>query len=347
MQRIPERPAAAAESREEPAPTAWLGADPGRLAEIGAARRERFLKDARGRFEQLAKGGDPGRLRQIKQLACAVARDEAIEREKWLRGATGLGWTAFFFLVSRLEEHARGGPDAAILGCGGGCGSGAISAAHALSATLSHMRAGIPRAAAWVPLGADMQAAERADGSVRRILAGTGALPTDRAVMKELAAAPADRAGGAAGGAVSIGWARIALEEPGGGGGGGWAAARWGGGRRTDLAYMLGCSEAGLIVLRGPAVAGRMEEAEYLRRHIPAARLASGGAARGGAGRIAVRLGGGRDALRRGLAGIKAHRALGGAFRGSMADLEEALTVATGLVNLRLIMGRAGGGRGA
>lgn len=77
------------------APFARLGADPDRLAEIGAARRERFLESARGRLERLARG---------------VTRDGMPQGERRLRNMTCLGGAACFCLASRLEECARGGP---------------------------------------------------------------------------------------------------------------------------------------------------------------------------------------------------------------------------------------------
>ena len=76
-------------------PVRAAGADPDRLAEIGAARRERFLESARGRLERLAGG---------------VTRDEMPQGERRLRDMTCLGGAACFCLASRLEECARGGP---------------------------------------------------------------------------------------------------------------------------------------------------------------------------------------------------------------------------------------------
>ena len=58
------------------------------------------------------------------------------------------------------------------------------------------------------------------------------------------------------------------------------------------------------------------------------------------------RLAGERAAVESAFAAIKSYRALGGVFRGSAADLERTLTIATGIVNLRRMLWRdKGGGR--
>lgn len=58
------------------------------------------------------------------------------------------------------------------------------------------------------------------------------------------------------------------------------------------------------------------------------------------------RLAGERAAVEGAFAAVKSHRALGNVFRGSAADLERTLTIATGIVNLKRMLGRdKGGGR--
>ena len=56
------------------------------------------------------------------------------------------------------------------------------------------------------------------------------------------------------------------------------------------------------------------------------------------------RLAGERAVVESAFAAIKSYRALGGVFRGSAADLERTLTIATGIVNLKRMLGRDKGG---
>ena len=59
-----------------------------------------------------------------------------------------------------------------------------------------------------------------------------------------------------------------------------------------------------------------------------------------------MRLAGERVILEGNFAAIKSHRALGGVFRGSAANLERTLTIAVWIVNLkRMLWHDKGGGR--
>ena len=324
------------------------------------------------------------------------ALDEMILKEEWLHGATGLAPAEFFYLVACLEAAAGVDPDGPLFSGGAGAGpahcSGGpriLAADHMLCMTLFKMWTGCAIEALPAVFKVDLPTALRNVALAEDALANTGILPTDRAIMGELAgAAPrggALAAAAAAGGAVSADWTQVQVEPPAGRGRGG--GARPDGAAATTCKTLVGCGADGIIVFRGPALAGRGSEIGYLRRHLPGAgraadSLADGGAPAGGRARVNLdggprgaervlrgadvrmphrgplrhlaqdqanfnsRLAGERAAVESAFAAIKSYGALGSVFRGSAADLERTLTIATGIVNLKRMLGRdKGGGR--
>ncbi len=310
-----------------------------------------------------------------------------------MHGATGLAPAEFFYLVACLEAAAGVDPGGPLFSGGAGAGpapgSGGgssgrriLAADHILCMTLFKMWAGCAIEALPAVFKVDLTAALRNVALAEDALANTGILPTDRAIMGELAGA-APRGGtlaaAAAGGAVSADWTRVRVELPAGRGPG--SAHRPGGAVATTCKTLVGCSAEGIILFRGPALAGRGGDLEYLRRHLPAAGRTAASLADGGApaaGRVRVNLDGGprgAENILRGadvrmshrgplkhlaqdqtdldsrlagehavvegaFAAIKSYRALGNVFRGSAADPERTLTIATGIVNLKRMLGR-------
>ena len=363
------------------------GKHPGPAAKAGSKEGKR----PRGGGERLsrpAEGGvDPEARRR---LALAVKLDNILLNDDRLRRATGLGSTAFFYIVAALEGDAgKGGaalPARHAAGTGGALDRGGrrpLETAHMAALALYHMRTGVSQEALSSMFGADQAEALQSIREILDIMAGTRIIPTVRVMMDEMAAAPKDKAIEHIGGAVSMDWLRVKIERP--ADRGHVEGASRGGARAATCRALIGCAATGTIVFRGPLIEGSGGGAEYLRRHLPgmgsvADSLLGGGAPAGD--RIAVNLDGGlrgaekalrgadvrmprrisfregagqermshgqrqagdRAAIEANLAGIRSYRILGGVFRGSVADLEKALTVATGLVNLNRMAGGAGG----
>ena len=107
-------------------------------------------------------------------------------------------------------------------------------------------------------------------------------------------------AAAAAGGAVSADWTQVQVELPAGRGPG--SVHRPGGAAATTYRTLVGCGADGIILFRGPALAGRGSEIGYLRRHLPGAGRAADSLADGctpAGGRVRVNLDGGpREAER-------------------------------------------------
>ena len=283
------------------APAAWLAADTGLIKEAGGARRERGAAAAAGTVEALAaKWSDQDELMKVVDR---FALDEMILKDEWLHGATGLGPTEFFYLVACLEAAAGADPDGPLSSagagagpahCSGGGGGGPriLAADHMLCMTLFRMWTGCAIEALPAVFKVDLATALRNVALAEDVLASTRILPTDRAVMRELAGA-APRGGAlavaASGGAVSADWTRVQVELPAGRGQGG--GARPGGAAATTYRTLVGCGADGIILFRGPALAGRGSEIGYLRRHLPgagraAASLADGRTPAGGRARV-------------------------------------------------------------
>ena len=245
------------------APAAWLAADTGPIKEAGGARRESGAAAAACTVEALAaKWSDQDELMKVVDR---FALDEMILKEEWLHGATGLASAEFFYLVACLEAAAGVDPDGPLFSGGAGAGpahcSGGpriLAADHMLCMTLFKMWTGCAIEALPAVFKVDLPTALRNVALAEDALANTGILPTDRAIMGELAgAAPrggALAAAAAAGGAVSADWTQVQVEPPAGRGGGG--GARPGGAAATTYRTLVGCGADGIIVFRGPALAG-------------------------------------------------------------------------------------------
>lgn len=367
---------------EHPRPAAKSGGMGGKRPRGG--RGERPAPPAEG-------GGDPEARRR---LALAVKLDGIVTDDGRLRRATGLGSTAFFYLVAALEGRIGKGSVALLSRHGAGMG-GALArggrrppeTAHMAALALYHMRTAAPLSTLSSMFGPDQAEASQSIRAILDIMAGTNIIPTDRAMMDEMAEAPKGVAVESVEGAVSMDWLRVKIEKPADRGPG--EGARPGGARAATCRTLIGCGGAGTIIFRGPVIEGRGGGVEYLRRHLPGTGHVSDSLLGGGApagDRIAASLDGGlrgaekvlrgadvrmprripyseraeqergdpgprpaadRAVIEANLAGIRSYRILGGVFRGPVADLEKALTVATGLVNLNRITGGTGGGPGA
>ena len=289
-------------------PIEWLGADPDEISRIGRKRREEFLASAE-RFGQLQAGCRD--RNECERLALRVARDQSLSNGDWLRGGTGLGAEAFFYLVSRLEDAIGGSQEAPLFRRGAGedgaSGRGnrrILPVEHMLCMVLQKVWAGHPQAALAGAFGVDQATASRSIRMISGMLASTGMLPTAETIRREIAGAPKERALEAVGGALSIGWVHVEIEGPCDKASNGEARSHKAG--STACKFLAWRTKSGLLVMAGPAIGVRGDEIEYLRRHLPnlghaTASLTSPDTPKGE--RITVRLNGGPQGADKVLAG--------------------------------------------
>ena len=253
-----------------------------------------------------------------------------------------------------------------------------LAVEHMLCMVLYRVWTGCSQAALQGPFGVDQATASRNIRVVMGILANTGILPTGRAVAGEIAAAPRERALEAVGGVINADWTHIEIEKPVDRDSNneayshkadattckmmGWCTApgliiHTGpalGGRGSEIEYLrrfvpaLGHVTASLTDPCTP-------EGERITVHFDGGPQGSGEVLAGADVLMPYRrppkgelteeqldynswLAGERAIIENNFADIKAHRILANVFRGSVADLEEAFSVVSGLVNLKRIM---------
>ena len=120
-----------------------------------------------------------------------LAPDRMILDEERLRGATGMGQSAFFYTVAAYESAASGFTDASPFGGGQGAPKRSNETTpYMLYAFLYHIRSGCPLAALQGAFGVDRTAIVKTVSMVRGIMANTGMLPTPCAIAGEMSSLP-------------------------------------------------------------------------------------------------------------------------------------------------------------
>lgn len=367
-------------------PQSWFGVDPNYILEIGAERHEKFRKDADGRLDMLAKCSDKS---ECARIVCRVAPDLMLLDEARLRGATGLGHALFFYIVACFEHEIGMTPGAPLFrngidpqrssSRGNRC---SLASEHMVCMVLYHIWTGCAQEALQV-FGIDQTTASRNIRLVRDVMADSGMLPTDLALMEELRSMPPDKAEEAVGGTMSLDWTHFVIEKPADKESN--TEAYSGKVYTTTCKSLHGCNASGLVIISGPLEGGRGSEIEYLRNKLPdvghvTASMTSPDTP--AAGRITANLDGGPQGAAEVLKGadvrmphrkpiggkltdeqradnsqlarerapienrfgeVKQNRILANRFRGSVRDLAKLRTVGFGLVNLKLIMREAEG----
>ena len=366
-------------------PAAWLEADTGPIEEAGNARRERGAAAAAETLDALtAKWSDPNeRMETVYRFALdEMVLDE--ERLHGVTGL-GPTEFFYLVACLEAAAGAEPGAPAFGGGAGGGRILAADHAlcltlskmwiGCAIEALLGVFKVDLATASRGVAGAEDVLANTR-------ILPTDRAIARELAEAAPHGGALAD----AAGGAVSADWMRVQVERPADRGPGsgaypvgagttttyktlvgcgadgiilfrgpalawrgseaGYLRRRLPGAGRTAASLADGGVPAGERVRvnldGGPRGAEKMLRGADVRmpRHGPLRHLAQDQAD------LDSRLAGKRTVVESAFAAIKSYRALGNVFRGSAADLERTLTIATGIVNLKRMLGRdKGGGR--
>lgn len=367
-------------------PAMWLAAAPNLVVKVGRERREKMIAVAAGRRKELAECKDQD---ECVKIAARVILDRTLLDDDWLHGATGLSPIEFFYLVACYEAAIKGNSDAPLYrgvdedrasDRGNRC---TLAAEHELCMALYSWWTGCAQASLQGTFGVDQTTASRGIARVGDILSESRILPTDRAVMRELAEAPRAKALALVGGTINMDWTHVRIERPGDSESNNEAYSHKAG--ATTCKTMLGCSAEGIIIIRGPALGGRGSEIEYLRNHLP--RVGSvteslTGERTPAGERITVNFDGGPQAagevlkganlqmpyrkppnkeltqdqldynkwqageraiIENNFADIKSYRVLGNTFRGSVPDLERTFTIVTGIVNLKRLLRRTRG----
>ena len=258
---------------EEVIPESWFGADPNYIVRIGTERLEKFLKDADGRRALVMAGcNDPMLCERRSQR---VTLDRTLRDESWLHGATGLGHALFFYIVTCFEHEIETTPDAPLFRHGidperaSDRGNRCILAAeHMVCMTLYHIWTGCSQENLQGTFGIDQTTASRNIRLVRGIMARSGMLPTDMALMDEIRHfITLKEIYEAVGRIINFDWTHHEIEKPVDKESNNEAYSHKAG--ATTCKSLHGCAKRGLVILSGELEGGRGSEIEYLRRLLP------------------------------------------------------------------------------
>ena len=209
-----------------------------------------------------------------KRRGRRVALDETLLDEEWLHGETGLGHGMFFYIIACFEHEVRTSLDVPLFrngvdperasDRGNRC---SLTAEHMVCMFMHHTWTGCAQESLQGVYGIDQTTASRNIRLVRGIMANSGMLPTDMALMDELGSMPPRKADAAVGGVINMDLTHFEIECPADKEPNDEAYSHKAG---MTTAKSLHCANArGLVIISGPLEGGRGSEIEYLRNRLP------------------------------------------------------------------------------